>query len=543
MEETMDDQGIIDLGDLRVMPYRANPENCINSIQDFIELDTKINRRLSYYKLHSFLIKIHDIILEHQESYKLFPFTAIAGIMSKYVILNSDIAGGWSPIFDEDFLYFLNMIFSCSLYDPEFEGRSQHTNDDFASLLLRKIGSQVRWNIQLHNLWGRTFYIYGELIKKRDTPDLIRDIVTSKFEEKFGISLFDFIKLGFMVFCGSQQPGPMNREYFDVARRQKLPIPGDDTIMTFLDLISVNSLTFRKICVDYVSVNNYLKTYKFNPLFDYPLIRLNYGDAKRLARYDEFIAPVPQLLAYRFTTGLYYQLFNAFGKNKFSDSFGLLFEHYVNDLLQWYNLPGKVISENEIRPNLRPPKGQHIKIPDWVIFCEEGVILLECKATKYSQEIYEQGLNASESAKGCIRQLNKGINQLTSFEQYIPKIMKAYHISGKRLPIKKVIVTFEPLGALNKGPLRKWMNIEQSDEKDCKVIWICYLEEIQPYITKGSSLWSFLVDFEKLELGEFDEIIKKMQSETGACYSDSVLCKYEDEFRNELSKDATHHPK
>lgn len=153
----MDDQGIIDLGDLRILPYRPSPENCINSIQDFIELDAKISRRLSYYNLPSFLIKIHDFLLEHQELNELFPFTAINGIMSKYIILNSDIAGGWCPVFNEEFLYFFNMIFSCSLYDPEFETRSQHSNDDFASLLLRKIGSQTRWNIQLHNLWAGHF--------------------------------------------------------------------------------------------------------------------------------------------------------------------------------------------------------------------------------------------------------------------------------------------------------------------------------------------------------------------------------------------------
>ena len=533
----MVEEGIIDLGDLRVMSYKASPENCINSVQDFVELETKINKGLAYYDLRSFLIKIHDLLLEHQEAEKLFPFSAIAGIMSKYVILNSDIASGWCSIFIDEFLYFFNMIFSCSLYDPEFEGKSHHNNDEFASLFLRKIGSQVRWNIPIHNMWGRTLYIYGELIAKSDTPDLIRDIVASKFEEKFDLSIFDFIKLGFIVNCGSQQTGYMNREYFDLLRRQKMPIPEDKTIMTFLRLISINPLTFRKICANNDGLKDHFKTYEFNPLFNYPLIRLHYNDDRKEAKHDEFIAPIPRLMTYRFTTGLYYQLFNEFGKNAFSDSFGIHFEHYVEDLLQWYHLSGRVIPEKTLR-NLRlSKKGQHIKIPDWVIFCEEGVILLECKATKYSQEIYEHGLNASESAKGCIRQLNKGINQLTSFEQYIPKIMQAYGITNKNLPIQKVIVTFEPLVALNKGPLREWMNIEQGDKKDCKIIWVWYLEEIQPYIAKGASLWSFLIDFAKLELDEFEVIIKKMQSETGACYSDSVLCKYENKFYDELLKD------
>jgi len=420
----MEDKGVIDLGDLRVIPYKASPENCINSVLDFVELATKINKRLVYYDLRSFLIKIHDMLLEHDELNKMLPFIAIAGIMSKYVILKSDIALGWCPVFNEEFLYFFNMIFSCSLYDPEFEGKSQHGDDDFASLFLRKIGSQVRWNIRSHNMWGRTFYIYGGLIKKNGTPDLIRDIVTFKFEERFGLSIIDFIKLGLITFCGSQQPGCMNREYFEIVRRQKMPIPENKTIIAFLRLISINPITFRKICANNDGLKDYFKTYEFNPLFNYPLIRLHYSDDRKEAKYDEFIAPIPCLLTYRFTTGLYYQLFNEFGKNAFSDSFGLHFEHYVEDLLKWYHLSCRVVSESEIVSIIpSQKKGQQIKIPDWIIFCEEGVILLECKATRYSQEIYEFGLNASENAKGCIRQLNKGINQLTSFEQYIPKIM------------------------------------------------------------------------------------------------------------------------
>ncbi len=42
------------------------------------------------------------------------------------------------------------------------------------------------------------------------------------------------------------------------------------------------------------------------------------------------------------------------------------------------------------------------------------------------------------------------------------------------------------------------------------------------------------IDFPKFE---FNDIITKMQSQTGACYSDSVLCKYEDQFY-ELIKEA-----
>ena len=139
----MEEESIIDLGDLRVISYKPSPENSINSIQDFLKLDTRINRGLTYYNLRSFLIKIHDMLLEHDEANELFPFTAIAGIMSKYVLLKSDIVSGWCPIFDEEFLHFLNMILSCSLYDPEFEGKSQHNNQCVRLSFLERLEAKL----------------------------------------------------------------------------------------------------------------------------------------------------------------------------------------------------------------------------------------------------------------------------------------------------------------------------------------------------------------------------------------------------------------
>jgi hypothetical protein len=502
----MEEQGVIDLVDLRVISYKANHENCINSIQDFVKLESRISRQLTYYNLRSFLILVHDKLIGCPEAEKLFPFSAVSGMLSKYILLNSDIASGWSPIFIDEFLYFLNMVISCSSYDPEFMQKSQPNNKDIASLFLKMIGIQTRWNIPCHNLWGRTLYMYEELASKSNTPDLIREIVTSKFEERFGLSLHDFIRLGFIINCLSQQPGYISRDYFDLLRRKKIPIPDNNNILTFLKLISLNPLAFRKICANSMDNENHLNIYEFNQLFNYPLIRLHYGDDNKEAKYDEFIAPVPRLLTHRFTTGLYYQLFNSFGKNSFSDSFGALFENYIEDLFHWYNLSGKVISGKQIPKNLRCyKKGHQIKIPDLIIFCREGTILIECKATKYSQDLYENGLDASEISKGCIRQLNKGINQLRSFEQYIPEIMQSYGITNKSLPIQKIIVTFEPLLALNVGPLRKWMNIGNDDNRDCMIVWAWYLEEIQPYIAKGASFWKFLIDFPKIE---FNDIIK-----------------------------------
>ena len=60
------------------------------------------------------------------------------------------------------------------------------------------------------------------------------------------------------------------------------------------------------------------------------------------------------------------------------------------------------MTEREIIAKLKSKmqKGRTIKVPDFIIFCGEGVILLESKSTKYSQDIYEQGLDAH--SKACV---------------------------------------------------------------------------------------------------------------------------------------------
>jgi len=146
------------------------------------------------------------------------------------------------------------------------------------------------------------------------------------------------------------------------------------------------------------------------------------------------------------------------------------------------------------------------------------------------------GLNRRRMhSKGCKEQLRNGINQLNSIEKFIPHLSSEFGFAYNDLKIQKVIITFEQLVAQNQGPLRNWMGIEQGNKLDCKIIWVWYFEEIQPYIARGASLWSFLTDFPGIE---FNEIISEMKSKTGTSYSDSVLCSYEDKLFNELIRDA-----
>ncbi|MCK4736497.1 MAG: hypothetical protein KAT65_28850 [Methanophagales archaeon] len=529
----MEEHNVIEIGDLRLIEGKDICTNNIQSIEDFKKLNKKIEIRIKLYRLDGLLLKIHDTSLKHEDTEKNY-LDFIAGSITKYALLNSNIYNGLFPIYDEEFYDLICMITECSIYDPEFEKERELMVDQeerAASILLRKFGSQARWDIRLHNMLGRTIFFYDELIKNDKTPTFIKELVNHKFEEKFGLTLLDFIKIGFLLFAQSKQSRGTNREFFENGRIQNMSIPSDEIVKKCLDQVACDPYQFKKICEEEELMEGDLRAYEFNPLFEYPIIRLWKGSNQEKSKDDKYIAPVPNLVLYRFTTGLYYQLFNTFDKEKFSTAFGDLFELYVGKLLEWCKLSSKVLTENDIEKYLPKYKG---KKPDYVVFCDEGVILIECKATKYTQDMYEHGLKAE--AKSCIDQIAKAIEQMNEFETQIPSISEECGINYTDLKVQKVIVSFENLLGLKEGPFRNWIDRKRRGEgikTDWQILWVWYFEEIQPYITKGANFWSSLIDIDKKR---FDKIIEEMKSKTGASYSDSVLFKYQENFFNELTK-------
>ena len=68
---------------------------------------------------------------------------------------------------------------------------------------------------------------------------------------------------------------------------------------------------------------------------------------------------------------------------------------------------------------------------------------------------------------------------------------------------------------------------------DWQIIWMGYLEDVQPYMAKGANFWSFVSDFDDKTI---DIVMEKIKSETGANYSDGILYRYQEDFFNELMK-------
>lgn len=524
-----------DIDNLHIIKGEDLCTNYIHSIEDSKKLNNKIEMRIQNYRLDALLLKMHDAFLVENKNHNIFLSEKnpdfIVGMMAKFAMLNCSVYDGLSPVYDEELSVLFCMIKEYSIYDAEFEKERQlmvDSDERLASLLLRKIGNQVRWNIRFPNILGRTLFLFDEMVTDGKAPPFIKKLVNHQFEEKFGLSLLDFIKIGFVLFAGSLKSGGMDREYFEIARKQNMHIPHDEIVKKCLEQVACDTDQFKKECTEKL-LEEYLRAYKFNPLFKYPIIRPWKNSNQGKPKDDKFIAPVPSLVLYRFTTGLYFQLFDIY-KEDFSKAFGEMFEKYVGELLVWCKLPSNVLTENNIKELIPKYKG---KMPDYVIFCNEGIILIECKAAKYTQDMYEHGLKAK--AKSCIDQITKAIKQMNEFETQIPLISNFCGVNCKDLKVRKVIISFDDFVGLKEGPFRNWIDKEKK-EKGIKIDWqilgVEYLEWAQPYIAKGVNFWSFLIDMDKKP---FNKIIDEMKSKTGASYSDSVLFKYQKEFFNDLS--------
>lgn len=516
---------IFEIGGIRIISGEKIEGGYVNSPDDAKRIYKYIGDQLKKYKLDDLLKKIHDETIEKKfPNYNNFILSA----MAKYVLLNSKVYGELNSISDDDFLELLSMVTDYELYDPQFhEEFKKNPKRTAASFMLKTIG-QSQWDRNIHFMLSRALFLYEELIKEASAPEFIKNIVGSKFEEQFGLPLNDFIKIGAVLWAGSiSHKGGMRRDYLDKARDRGMTVPNDNIVKICLKLLVCDPLQFRN--------DPLFKKYNINPLLSHPLVRLWENSEQEAPFDDKFIAPIPDMIMYRITIGLYYQLYNIYGK-EFATNFGDLFELYVSKIIEGYKLPGMKITDRDIDTYLlnRGNKGGITRRPDWIIFTDRGVILIECKATHYTQDTFEHGVDARDM--GWLTQIRKSLDQFDKFEKRIPELCKKLGISYANLDVQKVIVSFEPLlGLKNGGPIREF--IDGKNKRDWTPISVEEMEAIQPYIAKGYDLWSFISEYKNTAYHDFDNIMEKMRLQTGAADSENMFHPYRTKVFDELLKD------
>ncbi len=415
-------------------------------------------------------------------------------------------------------------------HDKELADEFHKSNPIFT--LLRLVGNQFPFEPRTFAFIGQPLLLYGELPKEIACK---KNVPTFDFHDKFqkitGLSLEDFMCCGFVARAAlsSSTNSGLTREYFEKARLLGIKLPDDEGILYMLNCITADPNRFRQKYEEMKQKDRLFCMYDFNPLFTYPILRpWAHHNAKSMLD-DRIVAPLPDLIAYRISTGIFYEMFNSY-KEEFSRYFGFLFEAYVGRLLKAFVPAQNLYSEDMIREKFPSYSG---KVPDWIVLEGSTAILIECKAMRFSLPSLSTG--AVESVNKSLAQVLKGLKQLHEFREAIIEKKPGLKSFTSCSKIKPVLVTFEPLYLINSVFFREHIDALLEKEAVTDLPWrilsVKELEYLEPHLNTGMRLSDILL---ALEDKPFNEVIDDCIAKTDLSYKDSLLYKYDQQMYHRL---------
>ena len=270
--------------------------------------------------------------------------------------------------------------------------------------------------------------------------------------------------------------------------------------------------------------------YDFNPLLSYPVIKPCQDKQFSISDKDFIHAPIPELVASRFSSGIFYQMFNIYGRD-FSTYFGHVFERYVGLVLQNCITSEELVSELDIRNFYPINKG---KCPDWILIDGSTAIFFECKITRFSRAA--QAIASEDTINSSLTQVKKGLKQLANFISACQSKIKELQKLQDCISFKPIFVSLEPLLLINSNFFRDHIDSLLLSEGISNLNWqilsIDELEALQPHIVAGYSLSKVLDD---LSHKQFSDVLQDLISQTNRTFADSFLYPKQEELYQRLN--------
>ncbi len=294
------------------------------------------------------------------------------------------------------------------------------------SLFVRLAYQQFPFQESVHNVLPRHLLLY--LYSKVKSPPIQPD---TEAYNHFGLHIIDYMTIGLAFYAASLEHPVFQRSFIEntpVKSIRKYLTP--EKIERFLLRTAADFNTFRDLCMQEISSYPDGGTYRFNPLFDRPII---------IRKDGSFCIPVPILIPYVITKGLYYDFMDFFSSdtgNQFTEWFGYAFEHYGGLLLK--HTFGK---QNVFR---EPVYGkEHKRGPDWTVIQGDLAIVLEFRSGRLNKKTkvygdYNDIANLVE--RNILEPLKKFPEKITDIKSGLTGIP-----STQNMEFFPCIVTYEPL--------------------------------------------------------------------------------------------------
>ncbi len=344
-------------------------------------------------------------------------------LLAMIALQNHKYAHGKTPS-SKEFIALVNNV--STIHSPIDNKKPADPREAIFSIMVRLAYQQFPFQEGIFNVLPRHLLLY--LYSKVRSPSLRLD---SEADGQFGLHIMDYMTIGLAFYAASLEHAIFPRSFIE-----NTPIESMKKYLTtekverFLARASADFDTFRSMCMQEIESFPDGGTYRFNPLFDRPIIKRKDG---------RFCIPVPMLVPHVITKGLYYDFLDLFSSetgNPFSDWFGHAFEHYGGLLLK------HALGKLNVFPE--PIYGkEHKGGPDWTLIQDHSAIVFEFRSGRLSKKakIYGDYSDVTVLVRRNI------IEPLTKFPGKIAD-MKA-GLTGipcdSNMEVFPCVVTYEPL--------------------------------------------------------------------------------------------------
>jgi len=240
-------------------------------------------------------------------------------------------------------------------------------------------------------------------------------------------------------------------------------------------------------------------------------------------------APVPDLVAHRISTGIFYQMYNEYGL-QFAEYFGLLLQEYVGEILRNSVPTPALTSEEGVRSTYTDQRGP---VPDWIVLEGNTAVLIECKATRFSRSALATG--SKTAIDSSLKQLLKGLGQAIRFKKACQRREPGLENLSGVGAFSIVFVSLEPLHLVNSYFFRQYIDqllaADALYDDSWVVLSIQDLEMLQPHLAAGISISEVI---SRLRTENASSVLNDVSCRTGLSYQNSFLYEKDRELYERL---------